>query len=181
MPSTHFEVVFLRQKYALMKNLLILITLSCLAFLACNKEKILSYEEQLDLDIVKIDDYLNSKGIKNEYQITASSLYYKITDEGNADGVKPGFFSTVTIKYKGYFFNGEVFDETEGTKVAQFAVNDNTLIAGFREGLQLLNKKGKVTIILPSGLAYGRRGAGGEPPIPPDTPIIFDLELVDFF
>ncbi len=159
-----------------MKNLLILITLSCLALFACNKEKVLTYQEQLDLDIIKIDEYLNSKGIKNEYQKTSTSLYYKITDQGNADGIKPGPFATVTVRYKGYFLNGEVFDETNGTQVAQFTVDG--VVRGFGEGLQLLNKKGKATIILPSGLAYGRYGSGS---IDPNTPIIFDLELVDFF
>jgi FKBP-type peptidyl-prolyl cis-trans isomerase FkpA len=159
-----------------MKNLLILIALSCLALLACNKEKVLTYQEQLDLDIIKIDEYLNSKGITSEYQKTSTSLYYKITDQGNADGIKPGPFSTVTVRYKGYFLNGEVFDETNGTQVAQFTVDG--VVRGFGEGLQLLNKKGKSTIILPSGLAYGRYGSGD---IDPNTPIIFDLELVDFF
>jgi FKBP-type peptidyl-prolyl cis-trans isomerase FkpA len=159
-----------------MKNLLILIALSCLALFACNKEKVLTYQEQLDLDIDKIDEYLNSKGIASEYQKTSTSLYYKITDQGNADGIKPGPFSTVTVRYKGYFLNGEVFDETTGTQVAQFTVDG--VVRGFGEGLQLLNKKGKATIILPSGLAYGQYGSGD---IDPNTPIIFDLELVDFF
>jgi FKBP-type peptidyl-prolyl cis-trans isomerase FkpA len=159
-----------------MKNLLIFIALSCLALFACNKEKVLTYQEQLDLDIIKIDEYLNSKGITSEYQKTSTSLYYKITDQGNADGIKPGPFSTVTVRYKGYFLNGEVFDETKGTQVAQFTVDG--VVRGFGEGLQLLNKKGKATIILPSGLAYGRYGSGD---IDPNTPIIFDLELVDFF
>ena len=158
-----------------MKNLLILIALSCLALFACNKEKVLTYQEQLDLDIAKIDEYLNSKGIASEYQKTSTSLYYKITDQGNADGIKPGPFSTVTVRYKGYFLNGEVFDETTGTQVAQFTVDG--VVRGFGEGLQLLNKKGKATIILPSGLAYGQYGSGS---IDPNTPIIFDIELVDF-
>jgi FKBP-type peptidyl-prolyl cis-trans isomerase FkpA len=169
-------VLFLRQNIHCMKKLLILITLSCLALLACNKEKVLTYQEQLDLDLVKIKNYLDTSGITNEYQVTASSLYYKITDQGNADGIKPGPFSTVTVRYKGYFLNGEVFDETTGTQVAQFTVDG--VVRGFGEGLQLLNKKGKATIILPSGLAYGRYGSGD---IDPNTPIIFDLELVDFF
>lgn len=159
-----------------MKNLLILITLSCLALFACKKEKVLTEQEQLDIDLAKIDYYLDTLGIKNEYQVSSTSLYYRITDQGNADGIKPGPYSTVTVRYKGYFLNGEVFDETNGTQVAQFTVDG--VVNGFSEGLQLLNKKGKATIILPSGLAYGRYGSGG---IDPNTIIIFDLELVDFF
>lgn len=169
------KIVFLPQKYILMKKLFILFTLSFLTLFSCKKEKVLTYQDQLALDIIKINEYLDGKGIKSEYQVTASSLYYKITDEGNADGVKPVPSSTVKVKYKGYFLNGEVFDQTTGTDVAEFPVDG--VIKGFAEGLQLLHKKGKSTIILPSGLAYGPRGSGS---IDPNTPIIFDLELVDF-
>jgi FKBP-type peptidyl-prolyl cis-trans isomerase FkpA len=168
-------VVFLPQKYTLMKKTLILINLSFLALFSCKKEKLFTYQDQLALDIIKINEYLNNKGIKDEYQVSATSLYYKITDEGNADGIKPGPTDSVTVKYKGYFLDGKVFDETTGTDVVKFTVNG--VVSGFAEGLQLLNKKGKATIILPSGLAYGQYGSGS---IDPNTPIIFDIELVDF-
>jgi FKBP-type peptidyl-prolyl cis-trans isomerase FkpA len=158
-----------------MKKTLILIAISFLALFSCKKEKLFTYQDQLALDIIKINKYLNNKGIKDEYQVSATSLYYKITDEGNADGIKPGPTDSVTVKYKGYFLDGRVFDETTGTDVAEFTLTG--VISGFAEGLQLLNKKGKATIILPSGLAYGRFGSGS---IDPNTPIIFDIELVDF-
>lgn len=131
-----------------------------------------SYQEQLDIDSKKIDTYLSEKGITA--QKTASGLYYLITLEGA--GTKPGPYSTVTVGYKGYFLNGEVFDETSPGAWAQFSASG--VVPGFSEALQLLKKGGRGTFMLPSGLAYGTSGSGG---IDPDTPIVFDIELIDFY
>ena len=52
---------------------------------------------------------------------------------------------------------------------------DAQMIAGFKEGVQQLKVGDKATLFIPSHLAYGERGAG---PIPPNTDIVFEVELV---
>jgi FKBP-type peptidyl-prolyl cis-trans isomerase len=52
----------------------------------------------------------------------------------------------------------------------------NSSIPGFEEGLLLLSKGAKATLIIPSNLAYGEQGNQG---IPPFTPLIFELEMVN--
>ena len=49
------------------------------------------------------------------------------------------------------------------------------LIPGFREGLQSMNVGDKVRLFIPSHLAYGPQGSG---PIPPNTDLVFDLEIL---
>ncbi len=146
-------------------------------FLSCkddNNEPTRTYEEQLAIDLQAIDAYLAEKTITA--QTTTSGLRYIISSLGDNNNVKPAANSVVTVRYKGYFLDGKVFDETEGLEVSQFNVGG--VVQGFGEGLQLLNKNGKGTFFIPSGLGYGRFGSG---PIDPNTPIIFDIELVDFF
>ena len=60
----------------------------------------------------------------------------------------------------------------------KFALGVDPVIPAWTEGLQLLNKGGKATLIIPSKLAYGSNGApqGG---IPPFAPLVFEVELVD--
>ena len=61
-------------------------------------------------------------------------------------------------------------------KPIRFTIGTQGMIAGWQEGLQLLNKGSKATLILPSSLAYGEQGYQQ---IQPFTPLIFDIELVD--
>ena len=157
-----------------MKKLLLLF-LGLVAFTCFScKDNSLTYEEQLAVDKGIIDAYLVEKGISADS--TDSGLRYVITDLGNNDNVKPTLSSTVTVKYKGYFLDGEVFDQTNGAELAQFGVSG--VVSEFSQSLRLLNKKGKGTFYLPSGLAYGANGSSS---IPPNTPLVFDIELVDFF
>ncbi len=145
----------------------------CAAFLAlAGCKDTVSYQEQLDIDSKKIEAYLSEKNLTA--QKTASGLYYIITLEGT--GAKPEYGSTVTVGYKGYFLNGDVFDQTSPGAWVQFKTTG--VVPGFGEAVQLLNKGGRGTFLLPSGLAYGSSGSGS---IDPDTPLIFDIELVDFF
>ena len=157
-----------------MKNLLILFIGLVFFFASCKDKETLTYAEQLAVDTALIDAYLAEKSITTEK--TASGLQYVITNLGNNDNIKPSASSVVTVKYKGYFLNGDVFDETTGSQLAQFSVNG--VVRGFGEAVTLLNKNGKGTFYLPSGLGYGTYGSGS---IAPNTPIVFDVELVDFF
>lgn len=153
-----------------MRYLTLLLAAFGLLLLAC-KDKSLSPEEQLQEDIDQIEQYLKDKGLTA--QSTASGLHYIITQEGT--GGHPNLQSTVVVKYKGYFLDGSVFDQTEGTKTIAFPLTN--VIAGWQECIPLLKAGGKGTFLIPSGLCYGPEGRGS---IPPNTSLAFDVELVSF-
>ena len=129
-----------------------------------------SPEEQLAKDIKKIEQYLSDNGLTA--QSTASGLHYIIEVEGT--GGHPDIDSEVTVDYKGYFLDGEVFDETTSAP-ATFPLQN--VILGWQEGIPLFKKGDKGKLFLPSGLAYGTNPPSG---IPSNAVLAFDVELVDF-
>lgn len=151
-----------------MRYFSLLLAVFGLSLFACNKDE---SEEQLREDIAQIEQYLKDKGLTA--QSTASGLRYIITQEGT--GPNPTIQSTVTVRYKGYFLDGSVFDQTQGTETTSFLLGG--VIEGWQECVPLLKKGGKGTFWIPSALAYGPSGRGS---IPPNTPLIFDIELVSF-
>jgi FKBP-type peptidyl-prolyl cis-trans isomerase len=107
---------------------------------------------------------------------TESGLYYKINQKG--DGVKQTSGQTVSVHYKGMLPEGTTFDSSydRGTPI-DFPVGMGQVIAGWDEGIMLLNKGDKARFVIPSDLGYGAQGAGGV--IPPNATLIFDVELMD--
>ena len=84
----------------------------------------------------------------------------------------------VSVHYTGYLEDGSIFDSSidRGEPIA-FPVGTGRVIAGWDEGIMLLNVGGKARLIIPSQLAYGEKGAGNI--IPPNATLIFDVELLD--
>ena len=81
-----------------------------------------------------------------------------------------------TCFYKGYFLNETVFDSNLAPKLPiEFTLN--TLIQGWQIGFQKFKAGGKGKIIVPSVYGYGTQGSGS---IPPNTILVFDVELVSF-
>ncbi len=104
---------------------------------------------------------------------TASGLAYKVLSAGT--GASPEATNQVTVHYTGKFISGKVFDSSvERGQPATFPLN--RVIPGWTEGLQLMKKGGKSMLYIPSDLAYGPQGRG---PIPPNTTLIFEVELLD--
>jgi FKBP-type peptidyl-prolyl cis-trans isomerase len=101
-----------------------------------------------------------------------NGLYYVPTVVGT--GGYPNINSTVTVYYKGYFTNGNVFDQTTISPIAFPLAN---VITGWQEGIPLMQTGGKATLLIPSALAYGSQGAGS---VPGNTVLIFDVQLVSF-
>ncbi|HHH49907.1 MAG TPA: hypothetical protein ENK52_02890 [Saprospiraceae bacterium] len=105
-----------------------------------------------------------------DVQATDSGLYYQILKEGQGEKAKWGDY--VRVNYKGTLTNGKPFD---AAKKYQFYVGN--MIAGWNEGLALMNKGSKAIFLIPSHLAYGEKGLGKI--IPPNAVLIFELELLD--
>tara|TARA_R110002073_G_scaffold72537_1_gene177076 strand:- start:36529 stop:37461 length:933 start_codon:yes stop_codon:yes gene_type:complete len=107
---------------------------------------------------------------------TESGLRYKIIQEGSGKKATKG--AMVSVHYKGQLLDGTVFDSSYKRKQPiDFAVGVGQVISGWDEGIQLLKVGDKARMVIPSNLAYGSAGAGGV--IPPNAPLIFDVELVD--
>jgi FKBP-type peptidyl-prolyl cis-trans isomerase FklB len=102
-----------------------------------------------------------------------SGLQYKILKAGT--GKTPMATSKVTVHYRGTFIDGSEFDSSyKRGQPASFPVND--VISGWTEALQLMKVGAKWQLFIPSGLAYGERGRPG---IPPNSVLIFEVELLE--
>ncbi|OVE78043.1 hypothetical protein BVX99_00795 [bacterium F16] len=109
-------------------------------------------------------------------ETTESGLMYIITKEGAGD--KPTKGQTVSVHYVGTLIDGTEFDSSiKKNKPIEFPIGQGRVIPGWDEGISLMKKGEKRTLIIPPELAYGPRGTG---PIPPNSYLIFDVELVDF-
>jgi peptidylprolyl isomerase len=117
--------------------------------------------------------------IKRKYPNTktsASGLQYIIQKEGK--GSKPAAGQTATVRYKGMFLSGKVFDDSnlrDGT--TDFPLGVKRIIPGMDETLLDMLPGEKRTVIIPPELAYGQSGAGNGA-IPPNSFLVFELELV---
>ena len=112
---------------------------------------------------------------KNKEGVVAlpSGLQYQILNEGS--GKSPSKNDSVTTHYHGTLLDGTVFDSSyERGEPATFPVNG--VIAGWTEALQKMKEGDKWRLFIPSNLAYGTRGAGGD--IGPNATLIFDVELL---
>jgi peptidylprolyl isomerase len=108
-------------------------------------------------------------------QTTKSGLKYVIIQQGN--GPKADSGKTVVVHYSGYLLDGTRFDSSvERDEPFSFVVGLKMVIPGWDEGIALLNKGSKARFIIPSALAYGPRQVGK---IPPNSTLIFDVELLD--
>ena len=109
------------------------------------------------------------------YDETPSGLRYKILQQGTGKKATKG--AMVSVHYKGQLLDGQVFDSSYQRKEPiDFQVGVGQVIAGWDEGILLLNVGDKARFVIPSNLGYGSRGAGGV--IPPDATLIFDVQLM---
>lgn len=118
------------------------------------------------------ENFLAGNAKKEGVVTLPSGLQYQVLREGN--GKKPTATDVVECDYEGTLINGQVFDSSyrRGER-ATFGLNQ--VIAGWTEGLQLMQEGAKYRFFIPYNLAYGERGAGQA--IPPYAALIFDVEL----
>jgi FKBP-type peptidyl-prolyl cis-trans isomerase len=98
-------------------------------------------------------------------------VMYRVLKAGS--GKSPKASDKVSVRYKGTLMDGSVFDETKEDETAEFPVDG--LIKGWQEILQLMKEGDKWEAVIPSDLAYGDKQTG---PIPPNSPLVFEIELV---
>jgi len=106
---------------------------------------------------------------------TQSGLEYIEVEAGTGAQAKAG--DTVSVHYTGKFQDGKVFDSSVSRgKPITFPLGKGNVIKGWDEGIALMKVGGKAQLIIPPNLAYGERGASGA--IPPNSTLVFDVELV---
>ena len=119
------------------------------------------------------EKYLAENGKKDGVITLPSGLQYQVLKEGN--GKRPTAKDSVKCHYEGFLIDGTVFDSSvQRGEPAVFGLQQ--VIAGWTEGLQLMQEGAKYRFFIPYRLAYGEGGAGAS--IPPFAALIFDVELI---
>lgn len=119
--------------------------------------------------------FLAENATKEGVQTTESGLQYKVLEAGEGGGVKPVALDTVTVHYAGRLLDGTEFDSSYArNQPTSFGLNQ--VISGWTEGLQLMETGSKYEFYIPSDLAYG---PGGNQGIPPNSTLIFVVELLE--
>ncbi len=142
---------------------------------------------QLEKDLLMIDSHLKEKGIIAKQ--TTSGLRYVISKQGKGENAVAG--KNVKVDYAGFLLNGKCFD-TSNAALAKvnnvfqmgrpyeplaLTVGQGQVIAGWDEAITLMNKGMKMTVYIPSPLAYGNQQRSED--IVPNSILVFDMELID--
>jgi FKBP-type peptidyl-prolyl cis-trans isomerases 1 len=118
------------------------------------------------------EDFLAENASKDGVTVTASGLQYRVLESGS--GESPSVTDTVQVHYEGRLITGEVFDSSlQRGEPVSFPLNG--VIPGWSEGVQLMKPGAKYEFTIPAALAYGESGTG---PIPPNSVLVFEVELL---
>jgi FKBP-type peptidyl-prolyl cis-trans isomerase len=158
-------------KRSIFSRLAVLLLASLPLLTACKKEA--DNVDYVKKDETIIQEYIAKNNITGA-QRQESGLYYVPTVVGTGAKPKPG--QTVFVHYVGTLLNGKEFDNSvKRGKPIDFQLGVGQVIAGWDEGIALMNQGGKATLLIPSAQAYGAREAGT---IPANSVLRFDVELV---
>jgi FKBP-type peptidyl-prolyl cis-trans isomerase len=113
--------------------------------------------------------FLASNSGKPGVMTTASGLQYQVLKPGS--GAKPKATDVVSVTYKGTFIDGKVFDQSD----APISFPLDAVIAGWTEGVQLMNQGATFRFFVPPALGYGDSDKG---PIPGNSVLVFDVTLL---
>ncbi|WP_310397811.1 FKBP-type peptidyl-prolyl cis-trans isomerase [Hymenobacter sp.] len=127
----------------------------------------------IDEEIIK--KYLADNAITTAQRQPSGLYYVPVTSNPAATQATAG--KKVAVLYTGQFLDGRVFDASSrnGNQPYEFTLPGN-VIKGWNEGIPLMRKGEKGILLIPSALAYGELGRS---PIPPNTVLRFEVELVN--
>lgn len=145
-----------------------LLAFLCVLFVSCssNDDQPVDY---VSLNDQEIQEYLEINDLEAEK--SASGLYYIIESEGS--GEQPTATDQVRVAYKGYFTNGNVFDQSSSEGIS---INLQQVIKGWTEGITYFKEGGSGILLIPSHLAYGPDYYRG---IPGGSVLIFEIDLLE--
>ncbi len=137
------------------------------------REQKMKNMQRKEAELLEMESYLEQNQIETEP--TNSGLYIIIKKHGKGPTVKPG--QKVTVHYEGRFLNDVVFDSSyDKDKPFTFVLGAGKVIPGWEQGISKLKVGDKARLIVPSHLAYGKKGV--EAFIPPYSTLIFDVEVI---
>ena len=119
------------------------------------------YASRLDVDLTQMER-------------RSSGLY--VEDMVVGDGARADSGDIVTVHYTGYLPQGTVFDSSRDGDPFEVAIGYGRVIQGWDTGVVGMRVGGQRRLIIPPGLGYGARGQG---PIPGNSTLVFDVELID--
>lgn len=122
--------------------------------------------------IITIEDYLKANDIKA--QLSDEGIYYHIESYGSGEQPKGGDY--VKVRFKGMLLNGKIFDESKEGEPFVFQLGYRQVILGWEYGIPLFQVGSKGTLYVPAEMGYGNQGVGS---VPPNTPMLFEIELLD--
>lgn len=128
------------------------------------------FESLEDYNDKLIEDYLSVNAI--EATRLDNGIYLVVEEPGEDE--RPEATAEVSVKYRGFFLNGEEFDRAQTNPLI---IRLDGVIEGWQQGIPQFGRGGKGLLFIPSNLAYAEQGQGS---IPPNYPIAFEIELVDF-
>ena len=133
-----------------------------------------TYEEEMQL----LNAYITGLETEGEnVDTTALGVYYLVLEESEGDYPQTG--DTITISYRGYLMDGQLFDNSaynfeDGEWT--FVLGETQTIAGWEDGMRVVNEGAKVQLMITSDLGYGENGYGS---VPPNNTLIFVIEMID--
>lgn len=130
-------------------------------------------EEESAANAAVGEKFLSDNKKRPEVMVTDTGLQYEIIKSGA--GASPAATDKVKVHYRGTLLDGTEFDSSyQRNQAASFQLN--RVIRGWTEGLQLMSPGSKYKFYIPSELAYGKNGSRS---IPPNSTLIFEVELLD--
>lgn len=157
-----------------------------------DQKEIITKEREAKLNAIKEKNISKFDALKSKATTTKSGLQYQITTKGSGAAVKST--NKATVHYAVYFVDGtlletsklEIAETNDQVNIQRKNANqynpiqatvgpEDSMIEGFKEGLRLLSQGDQATLFLPYTLAYGANGVQG---IPPQSDLIFEVEVV---
>ncbi|MBL6904958.1 MAG: FKBP-type peptidyl-prolyl cis-trans isomerase [Pseudomonadales bacterium] len=121
-------------------------------------------------------DFLSANSAKEGVVTLESGLQYMVLESGPDGSASPTVSDSVLAHYHGTLIDGTVFDSSvDRGEPAQFGLSQ--VISGWTEGLQLMSVGDKWRLFIPAAMAYGE--ASPTPASPPNSALIFDVELLE--
>ena len=133
-------------------------------------------QAEMEANFASTQAFLEENGAKEGVVSTASGLQYEVISSGPADGASPTTSDSVLAHYHGTLIDGTVFDSSvDRGEPAEFGLTQ--VISGWTEALQLMSVGDKWRLFLPPNLAYGEQSP--TPAIPPNSALVFEVELLE--